>query len=146
LRSVEGGDSSPFADGPIRVVVADDHPSLRRNLRLLLEREDDLKVVGEAHDVESALAQVEAHRPRVLVLGLRLPGSSAERMQRLRERSPRTEVVVMTMTANRMFADAAFRDGAIGFVLTDSADVELCEAVRRAARGLPYTSPRLEPS
>jgi DNA-binding NarL/FixJ family response regulator len=129
---------------PIRVVLADDHVPLRRNLRLLLEAEEDLKVVGEAGDLEGAIRQLQAYRPRVLVLDPRMPdGSIAGTIERLREHSPRTEIVIVTMHENEMFADQALKAGAIGFVRKDRADLELADAVRRAAHGLRYRSPRL---
>jgi two-component system, NarL family, response regulator NreC len=84
--------------GRIRVVVADDRASSRRTLRLLLEQEQGLRVVAEAGDVESTLRQVGRHRPDVLVLDLHMPdGSIAERIHRLREASPATQIVVITM-------------------------------------------------
>jgi two-component system, NarL family, response regulator NreC len=126
------------------VVLADDHASLRRNLRRLLEREEDVDVVGEASDLEGAMRQILALRPRVLVLDLRMAdGSSAERIDRLREQSPSTEIVVITMHRSEQFADLALKAGAVGFVLKDTADAELSDAVRRAARGLQYISPQL---
>jgi len=145
LRAVD--DQAP--DGvprfrPIRVVLADDHAPLRRTLRRLLEGEKDVKVVAEASDLDSAICQLRAHRPRVLVLDPRMAdGSSAERIGRLREQSPRTEIVVITMHDNEMFADQALKAGAIGFVLKDRADLELADAIRRASRGLEYRSPRV---
>jgi DNA-binding NarL/FixJ family response regulator len=82
--------------------------------------------------------------PQVLVLDLRMPdGSSAERIERLREQSPRTEIVVITMHRSDRFAELAHNAGAIGFVLKDTADVELSDAVRCAARGVRYSSPQL---
>ena len=127
-----------------RVVLANDHPGLRRSLRWLLDHEDDLDVVGEATDFEAAVHEVAVQHPDVLVLDLRMPdGFSAERIKRLRAASPGTEIVVTTMHVNEAFATEALRAGAIGFVLADSADRELVEAVRRAIRGLAYTSPRI---
>jgi two-component system response regulator NreC len=145
LRPVDG-DSSGGVSGarPVRVVLADDHPTLRRTLSRLLEGEDDLEVVAEAGDLETAVRAVGAHRPDVLVLDLRMPnGSSAERIGRLHEQSPRTAIVVITMHENTMFADHALKAGAIGFVRKDTADLELPDAVRSAARGVQYRSPRL---
>lgn len=147
LRSVQAGDLAESGTDPVRVVLAEDHAWLRRSLRLLLEREGDLDVVGEAGDLDTAMLQVRVHRPDVLVLDLRLgDGSSTERTQRLREQAPETEIVVVTLEANRSFATRVLRAGATGCVLTDSADLELCDAVRRAARGLQYMSPRLKAS
>lgn len=131
-------------DGWTRVVLANDHPGLRRSLRRLLDREDDLEVVGEASDFESAVHEVSVQHPHVLVLDLRMPdGFSAERIKRLRALSPSAEIVVTTMHIDETFANEALRAGAIGFVVADCADRELVEAVRRASRGLAFTSPRI---
>jgi len=130
--------------GRMSVVLANDHRALRRRLRWLLEREDDLDIVGEASDFEAALHEVAVERPDVLVLDLRMPdGFIPERIERLRAASPHTEIVVTTMHENEAFANVALRAGAVGFVLADFADCELVEAVRAAVRGLPYTSPRI---
>ena len=130
--------------GRIRVVLANDHSGLRRSLRGLLDREGDLDVVAEASDVEDTVRQVAVKHPDVLVLDLRMPdGFSAQRMVRLRDTSPNTEIVVTTMHVNEAFANGAVRAGAIGFVLADLADRELVEAVRRASRGLAYSSPQI---
>jgi two-component system, NarL family, response regulator NreC len=135
-------DSLPPGNGRTRVVLANDHPGLRRSLRWLLDRADDLDVVGEASDLEAAVQEVAVKRPDVLVLDLRMPhGFSARRIKRLRAASPGTEIVVTTMHVSEAFATEALRAGAIGFVVADSADRELVEAVRRAVRGLAYTSP-----
>jgi two-component system, NarL family, response regulator NreC len=125
-------------------VLANDHPGLRRSLRRLLEHADDLEVVGETSDFEATMQAVAVEHPDVLVLDLRMPdGFSAERVERLRSLSPATEIVATTMHVSEAFATEALRAGAIGFVLADSADRELVEAVRRADRGLAYTSPRV---
>lgn len=131
-------------DARTRVVLANDHSGLRRSLRSLLDHEDHLDVVGEASDFEAAVGQVAVQHPDVLVLDLRMPdGFSANRIKRLRTASPDTEIVVTTMHVDEAFATEALRAGAIGFVAADSADRELVEAVRRAACGRPYTSPRI---
>jgi DNA-binding NarL/FixJ family response regulator len=135
---------SPPHDGRTRVVLANDHLGLRRSLRWLLEHEQDMDVVDEASDFEGAVHEVAVEHPDVLVLDLRMPnGFSPERIERLRAVSPDTSIVVTTMHANERFAAKALGAGAVGFVLADSADRELVEAVRHAASGRVYTSPRI---
>ena len=137
------GSGSP-RDGRTRVVLANDHAALRRSLRRLLDHETDLDVVGEGVDFEAALHEVSVTHPDVLVLDLRMPGGfSADRIKRLRAQSPSTEIVVTTMHVSETFASQALGAGAIGFVVADSADRELVEAVRRASHGVAYISPRI---
>jgi DNA-binding NarL/FixJ family response regulator len=145
LQSLDDHDTDDtFGNRRTCVVLANDHPGLRRRLRWLLDDAADVDVVGEAIDFDAALREVGVQHPHVLVLDLRMPdGFSANRIERLREASPDTEIVVTTMHSNESFANEALRAGAIGFVVADSADRELVEAVRRARRGLPYVSPTI---
>ncbi len=118
---------------------------MRRNLRLVLDVEDDVDVIAEAADLSSVVRHVHAHLPHVLVLDLQLPnGSSIEAIRRLRELVPDTEIVVITMETSAVFAQQALDAGAVGFVLKDRADGELPAAVRRAVRGEEYISPQVE--
>ncbi len=120
----------------IRIVLADDHAVVRSGLRLLLDAEHDFEVVAEAGDLENAQRYVRGHRPAVLVLDLNMPGgSSLEAIPRIREDSPDTQIVMLTMQQEPAFARHALSAGAIGYVLKEAADDELVEAVRRAARG-----------
>jgi two-component system, NarL family, response regulator NreC len=129
---------------PIRVVLADDHALMRRGLRLLLEGEEGIEMIAEAGDMASALHHVDRYRPHVLVLDLRMShGSSVETVGKLRERAPETQVVVLTMQDNPVFAQHALASGALGFVLKELADGELPQAVRAAACGEEYVSPRV---
>ncbi len=136
---------APAAVGSeIRLVLADDHHLVRRNLRLLLEGEDGIAVVGEAGDLSTAIRHVRGHAPHVLLLDLRMPGgSSIEAIRRLRAEAPETEIVVVTMEDNPVFARQALDAGAVGYVLKDHADGELSQAVRLAAGGDEYVSPRV---
>ena len=138
-------DDSPASDAaPIRVVLADDHAMMRRGLRRLLDREDDVEVIAEAADLSSALESARKERPHVLVLDLGMPdGCSIDAIGELRERIPETQVVVITMQDSPVFAQRAFAVGAVGFVAKDLADGELPQAVRAAARGQEYISPRV---
>jgi len=129
---------------PIRVVLAEDHALMRRSLRLLLDGEEGVQVVAEAEDMEAAVRHVHSDKPDVLVLDLRMPGgSSVETIGELRECAPQTRVVVLTMEESPVFAQRALASGAVGFVLKDRADSELGEALRAAARGEQYISPRV---
>ena len=137
-RSSDPGSSST------RIVLADDHRVVRRELRLALQSERDLEVVAEADDLLTARHRVQEHAPDVLVLDLRHPnGSGIELIGRVRAEVPGTEVVVESMEDSRVFARAALDAGAIGYVLKDSADGELVLAIRRAVRGQQYVSPRV---
>jgi two-component system, NarL family, response regulator NreC len=136
---------SPRPETPIRVVLADDHAVVRRNLRLLLDGEDDFEVIAEAADLNTVTRHVNGHVPHVLVLDLEMPnGSSIEAIRRLREQVADTEIVVMTMEMSAAFARQAIDAGALGFVLKDRADGELPTAIRHAARGEEYISPQIE--
>jgi two-component system response regulator NreC len=130
--------------GPISVVLADSHATMRRSLRQLLDREEDVTVIAEAADLPSAARHVSAHLPHVLVLDLEMSaGPSLETILRLRAEVPETEIVVLTMALSPAFAQQALDAGALGFVLKDTADGELIAAVREAASGGEYVSPRV---
>ena len=129
---------------PIRIVIADDHAIVRRGLRQLLESEDGFEVVAEAEDVESARRYLRGHRPDVLVLDLNMPGeSSIEAIPKLRDEFPDTQIVVLTMQNEPAYARSALSAGVLGYVLKESADAELVEAIRAAVAGERYLNPRL---
>ena len=128
--------------GAVSIVLADDHEVVRNGLRMVLEAEEGFEVVAEAGDLDATRRYVRAHRPRVLVLDLNLPeGSSLPAIPELREQSPDTAVVVLTMQQDPAFAREAMRAGALGYVLKHSAGNELVDAVRAAAAGETYLNP-----
>jgi two-component system, NarL family, response regulator NreC len=129
---------------PVTIVLADDHQVVRSGLRMVLEAEEGFEVVAEAGDVPSTEQKVLGYRPRVLVLDLNMSGeSSLPAIPRIKETSPETEVVVLTMQNDPAFAREALRTGAIGYVLKEAADAELVQAVRLAAEGRTYLNPEL---
>ncbi len=128
----------------IRLVLADDHAVVRSGLRMLLDSESDFEVVAEASNIEDARRYVRGHHPKVLVLDLNMPGgSSLEAIPLIREESPDTRIVVLTMQQEPAFAREALGAGALGYVLKEAADDELVEAVRNAAAGESYLNPKL---
>ena len=126
------------------IVLADDHAIVRSALRALLEAETEFEVVAEAGDVDESVRKVLAYKPSVIVLDLSMPGgSSLTAIPKMREVSPDTAVVVLTMENEPRFARQALRSGALGFVLKDAADAELVAAVRAALKGERYLNPQL---
>ena len=123
----------------ITIVLVDDHAVVRSALRLLLDAEQDLEVVAEAGDVEGALSSVRAHRPDVLILDRNMPdGPTTPAVPALRETSPETAIVVLTMEGEAAYAREALRAGVLGYVLKQAAEDELVTAVRLAAAGRTY--------
>jgi len=142
--TVDGSGGANPPSEAIRIVLADDHVVVRSGLRMLLDCESDFEVVAEASDVESARRYVRGHHAKVLVLDLNMPGgSSLEAIPIIREESPGTQIVVLTMQQEPAFAREALRAGALGYVLKDAADEELVEAVRRAAVGEGFLNPKM---
>jgi two-component system, NarL family, response regulator NreC len=128
----------------ITVVLADDHEIVRDGIRLVLESEADISVVAEASTGEDAARYVLGHKPSVLVLDLNMPGTpSLELLPSIRERSPDTAVVVLTMQNEPAFARKALQGGAKGYVIKHSAARELVDAVRAVVRGETYINPQL---
>ena len=140
-------DAALVAEAPsatIRLVLADDHAVVRSGLRMLLDSEPGFEVVAEASNIEDARRYVRGHHPTVLVLDLNMPGgSSLEAIPILRQESPDTQIVVLTMQQEPAFAREALGAGALGYVLKEAADDELVEAVRNAAVGESYLNPKL---
>ena len=127
-----------------RVLIVDDHAVVRSGLRMLLDSESGFEVVAEASDVDGAARYVRGHHPDVLVLDLNMPGrSSLDAIPQIRNESPETQIVVLTMQQEPAFARQALGSGALGYVLKEAADDELVEAVRRAAAGQSFLNPRL---
>jgi DNA-binding NarL/FixJ family response regulator len=129
---------------PLDIVIVDDHAMVRSGLRLLLESEGEFNVVAEAGDIDAAIRCVEAHRPRVILLDVNMPGRpSLPAIPELLAAGPGAAVVVMTMQDEPAYARAALSAGASGYVLKEAAEAELLEAVRAAAAGRTYLNPQL---
>jgi DNA-binding NarL/FixJ family response regulator len=128
--------------GTIRVVLADDHPVVRRGVRALLQEAPDIEVVAEAADGHQALASVEAKRPDVLVTDIAMPGlTGLELAKRVARDFPQTRVLILSMHKEKEYATRALAAGADGYLLKDAGDAECEAAVRAVARGESYLSP-----
>src|SRR3954464_14473472 len=127
-------EAAPVAEGTTTIVIADD-PAVRRSGRkMLLEAEEDLEVVSEAGDVDETVRKLKAYKPDVLLLDLHMPGGpSLGAIPQMREPSPGTRIVILTMQNSPGFVREALRAGAIGYVTKEAADSEVVDAVRLAA-------------
>jgi DNA-binding NarL/FixJ family response regulator len=122
----------------------DDHHVVRQGLRVLLEAEPDLSVVGEAADGLEVAKLVEHLQPNVLVLDLMMPSlNGLEVIRQVRQRFTQTRVVMLSMYANEAYVLQALRNGADAYVVKDATATELVRAVREAAAGRRYLSPPL---
>ncbi len=130
------------AEAKTTVVLVDDHAVVRGALKALLEGQDDLEVVGEAGSIADARTVVAKKQPRVLVLDVNLPdGLAVDAMSELREDSPETAIVLLTMERDLTLARRALDAGASGYLFKDSAHLELIEAVRAATVGERHLAP-----
>ena len=126
------------------ILIADDHAVMRSGLRMLLENEDDFNVAAEAGDVAETIRKLKAYKPDILLLDLHMPGGpSLQAIPEMREASPDTRIVVLTMQDSAGFVREALRAGALGYVTKEAADTELVEAVRLAVDNQPYLHPKL---
>jgi len=128
----------------VRVALCDDHAVVRHGLRLILEAEADMVVVGEAGGVAEAIVVAEATRPDVFVMDLGLPdGSGIDATTEIRRVSPTTRVLILTVHDDVAYLRHAFDAGAAGYVVKEAADAELVGAVRDVAAGRQYVHPAL---
>jgi two-component system, NarL family, response regulator NreC len=128
----------------IRVVVVDDHAVVRAGLRLLLDAEDDLEVVGEAGNSHDAVFEVRAQKPDVILLDVVMPGESGiEALPKLKHEAPDAHVLMLSMQDDPRYVHEAFAAGAAGYVLKEAVDAEVVAAVREIAAGGSYVHPAL---
>ncbi|MFQ5556860.1 MAG: response regulator [Acidimicrobiales bacterium] len=122
----------------ICVVIVDDHELMREGLRAVLEREDDIEVVGEAASATDGLASVDAVEPDLVLIDMLLPdGDGLELCRRVRERHPGTDCVIITPYSSDDVLLSAIRVGASGFVPKRTTGPDLVDAVRQVAAGRP---------
>ena len=130
----------------LRVVVADDEAMVRAGLRLLIDGEADLEVVGEAVDGEDAVRVVRDLRPDVVLMDVRMPRlNGLDAARDVLSEVPGTQVVVLTTFDEDEVVDEALRRGVAGFLLKSSPPEDMLDAVRRAAAGQGVIDPSVVP-
>jgi DNA-binding NarL/FixJ family response regulator len=127
-----------------KIVLADDQKSVRQGVRDWLEDEPGFKVIGEASDGAEAVEVTSRQKPDILVTDLKMPClDGIEVTKRVRELSPDTRVIILSMYGNKVYVDAAFKAGAWGYVLKKFSADGLTDAIRSVAGGRTYLSPSI---
>ena len=128
----------------IRVFVADDHAILRSGLRMLINAQGDMEVVGEAEDGEETVRRVRGLRPDVSIIDITMPKAGGLKViGELTRKSPETRVLVLTMHSEPAYLRTALSAGALGYVLKKSVDADLLSAIRAVHVGKTYVDSEL---
>jgi two-component system, NarL family, response regulator DevR len=140
LEAAEAGRKLEMAD--VRVLIAEDHDVVREGIRLVLETEQDIHVVGEARDAPNAVAGAMRALPDVVLMDVRLAnGSGIEATRELHSRAPNSHVLMLTSYADDEALFASIMAGASGYMLKTATPTELIHAVRRVAQGESLLAP-----
>jgi len=128
----------------IRILLVDDHTVMRSGLKLLLEREADFLVIGEAADGRAAIQLAEAISPDVVVMDIAMPVlNGIEAAARITSSKPKTAVIVLSMHSDESYVLRALKSGVKGYLLKDSAESDLIAAVRHVMTGKTFFSPAI---
>ncbi len=126
----------------IRIILADDHEVMRRGLRLVLEQQEDFEIIGEAGDGRAALHLAETMKPDIAVLDITMPNlNGIEAARQISDKHLGVSTIVLSMHADESFVLRALKAGARGYLLKESAEGDLINAVRLVAEGKSFFSP-----
>jgi len=129
----------------VRVLIADDHDIVRAGIRMLLDAQPDMAVVGEASDGKEAIEMAGSMKPDVVLMDISMPGTTGiEATRAIKKANSRIEIVGLTMHAEDRYFFQLLQAGASGYVVKGAAPRELLEAVRAASRGEAYIHPSLQ--
>jgi two-component system response regulator NreC len=130
--------------GKIRILVADDHGIVRKGLRFLLERQPDMEVVGEASDGREVVRLSEELSPSVIIMDVAMPQlNGIDAAAQIIKKNPNTCIVMLSMYADESYLVRALSAGAKGYLLKDSAEVDIVRAVQVVSQGRPFFSPQI---
>jgi two-component system, NarL family, response regulator NreC len=128
----------------VRIVVADDHGVVRKGLRLILERHDGLEVIGEAADGREVVRLADELSPDIVIMDVGMPQlNGIDATAQILHRNPRVGIIILSMHSDEGYIVRALSSGAKGYLLKDSAEEDLVQAVRVVAQGRPFFSPRI---
>jgi len=133
-----------FQTGKAKVFLVDDHPIVRQGLGLLINREPDLFVCGEAEDAPSALQRMASAQPDLMVIDISLDGPDGlELLKTIRLKEPILPVLILSMHEESIYAERSLRAGANGYIMKQEATERVLVAIRRILEGKVYLSERL---
>jgi two-component system response regulator NreC len=129
----------PERAATLRILLADDHVTVRHGLKLLIEAQPDMKVIAEASDGKAAMQNALALKPDVIVMDISMPGMNGLAATRaLKQKHPQVVIVTLTRLSDDAYVQELLRAGVAGYVLKQSAPNELIQAIRAAAAGGQY--------
>jgi two-component system, NarL family, response regulator NreC len=128
----------------IRILIADDHGIVRKGLRLQLEQNNDFEVVGEATEGREAVRMAEELLPDVVIMDIAMPNlNGIQATTQVVKKNPQIGVIILSMYSDETYLMRTLAAGAKGYLLKDSADVDLHRAVEVVAQGKPFFSPAI---
>src|SRR4051794_21682529 len=126
----------------IRILLADDHGVVRKGLRFLLERQPGMEVIGEAGDGREAVRIAEIENPDLVIMDIAMPLlNGIEATTQILKRAPKTAVIILSMHSDEDYLLSALNAGAKGYLLKESAEVDLLRAIQAVTKGTPFFSP-----
>jgi DNA-binding NarL/FixJ family response regulator len=129
----------------MRVLIADDHGIVRSGIRLLLERQGDIEVIGEAADGAEAREMAIRERPDLAILDVKMPKlTGLQATREIKSQAPEVSVLILSMHDDERYLFEALKAGASGYVLKAQADTDLLAAIRAVARGEPFLTPEAQ--
>jgi DNA-binding NarL/FixJ family response regulator len=130
--------------GKLRVLLADDHATVREGLRLIIDAQSDMEVIAEAADGRAAILQSQRLRPEVVVMDISMPGMDGlKATAKIKELCPEIKVIALTRHNDENYLQEMLRAGASGYVLKQSASTEVVRAIRGVAGGNSYLDPAI---
>jgi two-component system response regulator NreC len=130
--------------GKTRILIADDHGIVRKGLRLQLEQREEFEVVGEASDGREAVRMAEELKPDVVIMDIAMPNlNGIDATVQMIKRNPQVRVIMLSMHSDESYLTRTLTAGAKGYLLKDTADVDLYRAVQVVAQGKVFFSPAI---
>lgn len=130
--------------GKIRILIADDHGIVRKGLRLQLEQREEFEIAGEAADGREAVRAAEELAPDVVIMDIAMPNlNGIDAAAQMVKRNPELKVIILSMHSDESYLTRALTAGVKGYLLKETADVDLVRAVQAAAQGKVFFSPTI---
>ena len=128
----------------IKVVLADDHSVVRKGIRLMIDNDKDLQIMGEASDGTQALSMIKMHQPHVLVADISMPGlSGIELTALINKEHPDTKVLILSTHNDEEYISRSFEAGALGYLPKDSNEPQIIAAIKSVSKGDVYYTPEV---